>query len=53
MSARTEAAAALISQRNKLEAVCCDLTDAAAALISAENAAAGSGEAAGKVPAGL
>jgi hypothetical protein len=38
VSARTEAAAELISQRNRLEAVIGDLTDAAAALITAENA---------------
>ena len=33
MSARTEAAAELISQRNRLEAMARDLTDSAAALI--------------------
>jgi hypothetical protein len=38
MSAYTDAAAALISQRNRLDAEARDLTDAAAALITAENA---------------
>jgi hypothetical protein len=50
VSARTEAAAELIGQRNRLEAVCRDLTDAAAALISAENAAAGTGDILPAVP---
>jgi hypothetical protein len=44
VSARTDAAAALVSQRNRLDAAIRDLTDHAAALISAENAADGSGE---------
>lgn len=37
MSARTDAAAALITKRNELAAMARDLTDSAAALIGAEN----------------
>ncbi|HEV2260571.1 MAG TPA: hypothetical protein VGS06_46295 [Streptosporangiaceae bacterium] len=39
MSARTEAAAELISQRNRLDETARELTAAAAALVAAENAA--------------
>jgi len=40
MSAYTDAAAALVSERNRLDAAIRDLTDNAAALITAENAEA-------------